>query len=217
EMELGLIVIAMRHQGPHIAKILARQAISEGQSLHARSGVIGFDLAGAERGNPARLFGESYEIARSGGLQLTIHAGEDESSQAIWESIDILGATRIGHGCSAVDDKVLLKRLARDRVMIECCYTSNYQTGAVAQGAPHPILTFLEYGIPVSICTDNTTVSSTSQNVENTRLLQWLTPEELSAIHGGSAQHSFIHKNGQPRTAREKSAPIKRQRRLGLA
>ncbi len=217
DMELGLIVIAMRHQGPHIAKILARQAISEAQSLHGRCGVIGFDLAGAERGNPARLFGESYGIARSGGLQLTIHAGEDEDSRAIWESIDILGATRIGHGCSAIEDKVLLKRLARDQIMVECCYTSNYQTGAVELGEPHPILTFLEYGVPVSICTDNTTVSNTNQNVENSKLLQWLSLSEITRIHQASKKHSFIHKNGKPRFRREKGLNKGPKKQLGFA
>ena len=55
-MKLGLIVIAMRQHGPHIAKILARQAIAEAQHLHARTGVVGFDIAGPERGNPPRLF-----------------------------------------------------------------------------------------------------------------------------------------------------------------
>ncbi len=216
-MEVGLIVIAMRHQGPHIAKILARQAISEAQSLHDRTGVIGFDIAGAERGNPARLFGESYEIARRGGLHLTIHAGEDEGPQAIWEAIDILGVTRIGHGCSAIQDKALLKRLARDKVMIECCPTSNYQTGAVRIGDPHPILTFLEYGIPVSICTDNTTVSGTSQNKENERLLPWLKPAEMAKIHLASKKYSFIHhKNGRPRAAYAHVKPEQGKRRLGL-
>lgn len=215
-MEIGLIVIAMRHQGPHIAKILARQAISEAQYLHERTGVIGFDVAGAERGNPARLFGESYDIARSGGLHLTIHAGEDEGPQAIWEAIDILGVTRIGHGCSAIQDKALLKRLAKDKVMVECCYTSNYQTGAVKVGDPHPILTFLEAGIPVSICTDNTTVSATSQNQENQKLLPWLNAAELSQIHEESKKHSFIHHKGQPRAAFDKPRTAKRKSKLGL-
>jgi len=199
-IEVGLIVIAMRHQGPHIAKILARQAISEAQSFHERSGVIGFDVAGAERGNPARLFRESYNIARAGGLHLTIHAGEDEGPQAIWEAIDILGVSRIGHGCSAIQDKTLLKRLADDKIMVECCLTSNYHTGAVKIGEPHPILTFLEYDIPVSICTDNTTVSATSQNRENEKALQWLTLSELAQIHRNAKQHSFIDGRNRPLT-----------------
>jgi adenosine deaminase len=55
DLEVGLIVISMRQHGPHIAKIMARQALAEAQHLHERSGVVGFDLAGAERGNPPRL------------------------------------------------------------------------------------------------------------------------------------------------------------------
>lgn len=191
-IETGLIVIAMRHQGPHIAKILARQAIAEAQQFHERTGVIGFDVAGAERGNPARLFKESFAIARAGGLGLTIHAGEDEGPEAIWEAIDILGARRIGHGCSAIKDKTLLKRLAKDQILMECCFTSNYQTGAVPLGMAHPIFTFMEYGIPVAICTDNTTVSNTDQNTEHKKLSRWFTAAQFREIHETARKHSFI-------------------------
>jgi adenosine deaminase len=191
-IEAGLIVIAMRQHGPHIAKILARQAISEAQHLHERTGVVGFDIAGAERGNPPKLFRDAYAIARTGGLGLTAHVGEDEGPHCIWQAIDVLGVTRIGHGCSAVEDKELLKRLARDRILIECCITSNYQTGAVKRGRQHPIFTFLEYGIPVAICTDNTTVSATNQAKENRSLFSKLSQRELTEIHRRARSHSFI-------------------------
>lgn len=194
DLELGLLIISMRQHGPHIAKIIARQALAEAQHLHERSGVVGFDLAGAERGNPPRLFREAYMIARRGGLGLTVHAGEDEGPEYIWEAIDLLGADRIGHGCSAVRDRALLRRLARDRILVECCITSNYQTGAALRGTPHPIYTFLEYGIPVAVCTDNTTVSDTDQTRENRLLLDRLTLKEIEAIHAEAAAHSFIRK-----------------------
>jgi adenosine deaminase len=192
DLDVGLIVIAMRHMGPHIAKILARQSLSEGQQFHRRVGVIGFDVAGAEKGNPPRLFQEAYEIAKQGGLGLTAHAGEDEGPWAVWEAIDVLGCQRIGHGCAAIEDKALLKRLARDQILIEICQTSNYHTGAVKKGQPHPIHTFLEHGIPVAICTDNTTVSNTNQTIENDLLLENLSVEEIENIHYRAAAHSFI-------------------------
>ena len=193
-IEAGLVVIAMRHQGPHIAKILARQAISEAQYLHDRTGVVGFDIAGAERGNPPRLFRDAYSIARSGRLGLTAHAGEDEGPRCIWQAIEELGVTRIGHGCSAVQDKDLLKRLARDQILIECCISSNYHTGAVKPGQKHPIFTFLEHGIPVAVCTDNTTVSSTDQTRENNRLASDLSVNQLAEIHKNARAYSFIKK-----------------------
>jgi len=194
DLETGMIVIAMRHMGPHIAKILARQAVAEGQKFHKRAGVIGFDIAGAERGNPPRLFRESYEIAKKGGLGLTAHAGEDEEAWAIWEAIDELGCTRIGHGCAAINDKELLRRMARDQILVEICQTSNKHTGAVKKGDEHPIYTFLEYGIPVAICTDNTTVSGTNQTIENELLLNKLNIEEINGIHCRALAHTFIRK-----------------------
>jgi len=190
DLETGLIVIAMRHMGGHIAKILARLAAGESQHLHTRAGVIGFDIAGAEKGNPPRLFKEAYTIARKAGLGLTAHAGEDENAQAVWEAIDELGCQRIGHGCAAIQDKTLLRRLARDQILIEVCQTSNYQTGAVKKDTKHPLYTFLEYGIPVAICTDNTTVSNTNQTKEN-ELLD-LSVEEIQNIHFRAAAHTFI-------------------------
>ncbi|MDQ7006020.1 MAG: adenosine deaminase [Acidobacteriota bacterium] len=195
EIHCGLIVIAMRQHGPHIAKILARQAIAEAQHLHERTGVIGFDIAGPERGNPPRLFREAFEIARAGGLGITAHAGEDAGPEYIWEAIDELGATRIGHGCSAVGDKALMARLERDGLLVECCPTSNYQTGAVPADRPHPLITFLERGIPVAICTDNTTVSTTNLARESALVASWLGPggeEQVLRIHRQAARYSFI-------------------------
>lgn len=189
---VGLTIIAMRHHGPHIAKILARQAIAEAQQFHKNSGVVGFDIAGAERGNPPHLFAHAYEIARKGGLGLTAHAGEDEGPERVWEAVDRLGVNRIGHGCSAVHDAALMKRLAKDKILVECCLTSNYQTGAVRRDEKHPILSFLEAGVPVALCTDNTTVSRTDQTSENLLLAKDLTAEEIARIHREAAERAFI-------------------------
>jgi adenosine deaminase len=196
DMQVGLIVIAMRQHGPHVAKILARQAIGEAQHLHRRSGVIGFDIAGPERGNPPRLFRSAYEIARAGGLGLTAHAGEDSPPEYVWEAIDVLGATRIGHGCAATADPELMRRLARDRLVVECCMSSNYHTGAVARGAPHPIVRFLDAGVPVAICCDNTTVSRTDQIRESLRAAEQVGIEAVEAIHETAGRYSFIRAPG---------------------
>jgi adenosine deaminase len=197
QMRLGLIVIAMRQHGPHIAKILARQAIAEAQHLHARTGVVGFDIAGPERGNPPRLFRSAYRIARLGRLGLTVHAGEDAQAEYVWEAVDELGAERIGHGCAAVNDPELMRRLARDRILVECCLSSNYHTGAVRKGASHPIQAFMEAGVPVAICCDNTTVSRTDQVKESAVAAQQIGLEAVTAVHRSAMDHTFI----RPETA----------------
>jgi adenosine deaminase len=191
-LRVGLIVIAMRQHGPHIAKILARQAISEAQHLHARAGVVGFDIAGPERANPPRLFRSSYEIARLGKLGLTVHAGEDGPPEYVWQAIDELGAQRIGHACAAAQDKELLRRLARDRILVECCLSSNAHTGAVAKGASHPLPAFLEAGVPVALCCDNSTVSRTDANAESLKAAGIVGFDEVERIHGAASAFSFI-------------------------
>jgi adenosine deaminase len=196
-MKLGLVVIAMRQHGPHIAKILARQAIAEAQHLHERTGVVGFDIAGPERGNPPRLFRSAYEIARLGRLGLTVHAGEDAPPDYVWEAVDGLGANRIGHGCAAAADPTLVRRLARDRILVECCLSSNEHTGAVKRGERHPIHTFLEAGVPIAICCDNTTVSRTNQVKESARAAAAIGLDAVERIHRDADAFSFI----KPETA----------------
>ena len=86
----------------------------------------------------------------------------------------------------------MLRRLARDGVNVECCLSSNYHTGAVAKGAPHPLQRFLEAGVPVSLCCDNTTVSRTDQVRESLRAVGQVGLEAVEAIHARADEYSFI-------------------------
>ena len=196
-MKLGLIVITMRQHGPHIAKLLARQALAEAQHLHQRTGVVGFDLAGPERGNPPRLFRSAFEVARLGRLGLTAHAGEDAPVDYVWQAVDELGVDRIGHGCAAVQDPELLKRLARDRIAVEVCLSSNYHTGAVKRGGRHPLQAFLEAGVPVALCCDNSTVSRTDAVRESVLAAAQVGADAVLGIHQEADAYSFI----RPETA----------------
>jgi adenosine deaminase len=96
------------------------------------------------------------------GLHGTVHVGEDEGPDRIWEAIDHLGPLRLGHAVSAVREPELMRRIAKDRITIEVCLTSNMQTGAVQAIAGHPLRALLEAGIRCALCTDNTTVSGTT-------------------------------------------------------
>jgi adenosine deaminase len=196
-MKVGLIVITMRQHGPHIAKLLARQALAEAQHLHERTGVVGFDIAGPERGNPPRLFRSAYDMARLGRLGLTAHAGEDAPVEYVWQAVDELGVDRIGHGCAAVQDPELVRRLARDQIAVEVCLSSNYHTGAVKRGARHPLHAFLEAGVPVALCCDNSTVSGTDALRESHLAAAQVGVDAVERIHRSADAHTFI----KPETA----------------
>jgi adenosine deaminase len=196
-MKVGLVVITMRQHGPHIAKLLARQALAEAQHLHERTGVVGFDIAGPERGNPPRLYRSAYEMARLGRLGLTAHAGEDAPVEYVWQAVDELGVDRIGHGCAAAQDPELVKRLARDKVAVEVCLSSNYHTGAVKRGERHPLHAFLDAGVPVALCCDNSTVSRTDALRESLLAAAQVGIDAVEQIHRSADAHTFI----RPETA----------------
>ncbi len=146
EFRAGIIVIAMRSHGGNMARILLREVIGEKEEFHAGVGVCGFDIAGPEAPFPPILFREAYALAHRMGLKCTVHAGESEGPERIWEALDNLGPRRIGHGTSAGRDPALMKRLARDGVYVEVCLSSNVQTGAVAGLRDHPLPRFLDAG-----------------------------------------------------------------------
>ncbi len=162
DFRAGIIVIAMRSHGGNMAKILLREVIGEKQEYHHGVGVIGFDIAGPEAPYPPVLFREAYALAHRMGFHCTVHAGESEGPERIWEALEHLGPQRIGHGTSAARDPELLRRLARDGIYLEVCISSNLQTGAIARPSEHPLPKFLEAGVKVAICSDNPTVSATS-------------------------------------------------------
>jgi adenosine deaminase len=97
-----------------------------------------------------------------------------------------------------LQDKTLVRRLARDRVLVECCITSNYQTGAVRRGSPHPIFSFLEHGVPVAICVDNATVSRTDSLKESQLVAAELGFDEVARIHREAREFSFIKAESSP-------------------
>ncbi len=162
DFRAGIVVVAMRNHGGNMANILLREVVGEREDLHDHLGVIGFDIAGAERPFPPVLFGQAYRLAAKMGLHRTVHVGEDEAAEKVWEALEHLGPQRLGHAVAAGCDPELVRRIARDGIVVEVCLTSNVQTGAVKSLAEHPLGRFLDAGVRCALCTDNTTVSGTT-------------------------------------------------------
>ncbi|RZF93371.1 adenosine deaminase [Pseudoalteromonas sp. N1230-9] len=126
--------------------------------LAFKNDLVAVDLAGDEMGFPGELFVGHFKQVHNAYLAATIHAGEARGSESIWQAINELGATRIGHGVKAIEDAKLMDYLRDNRIGIESCLTSNIQTSTVAELATHPLKTFLDHGILASINTDDPAV-----------------------------------------------------------
>ncbi len=164
------LLTAMRHaaKSSQIAQLAVRYRDQE---------VAGFDIAGAEAGNPPTRHLDAFEYLQRENAHFTIHAGEAFGLPSIWEAIQWCGADRLGHGIRIVDDieglgtrSAQLGRLAayvRDnRIPLEMCPSSNVQTGAATSVAAHPITQLRNLRFRITVNTDNRLMGGTSMSRE---------------------------------------------------
>ena len=128
--------------------------------------LVGFGLGGPEVGVPRAPFRPFFDQARAAGLHSVPHAGETTGPQTVWDALRELGAERIGHGTSLVQDPDLLAHVVEHRVPIEVCPTSNLATGAVARLEDHPVRELYAAGAVVTINSDDPPMFGTTLNRE---------------------------------------------------
>ena len=161
KIKTGVIICGMRNMDPVTSVRLAELAVA-----YKNKGVIGFDLAGSEYNYPAVDHKQAFDLALRNNLNITIHAGEAYGPESIAQAIHNCGTHRIGHGTRLLEDGDLLNYVNDHRIPLEICIKSNYHTKAVTEIKQHPIVIYLDYGLRVTINTDNRMVSNTTMTDE---------------------------------------------------
>jgi adenosine deaminase len=196
----GLIAGALRTESAaDVTRAAALSARWFERTRRHRVGVVGFDLAGAERGFPPSMHAAALALVHEAGLPLTLHAGEADEAERVIEA-GRLGATRIGHGVRLVDalaDPARAHRVDEAKALglhLEVCPTSNVHTGAAASIASHPITALWQAGVSLSYHTDNTLMSRITHSHEARVLLAHtpLTEHDLRRMALAAAQASFL-------------------------
>ncbi|WP_133470440.1 adenosine deaminase [Paraglaciecola marina] len=188
---MQLIGILSRSYGVELCKLELKALLQYKQHLCA------LDLAGDEKGFPAKDFAEHFSSARDAAWQITVHAGEADGPNSIWQAINYLGATRIGHGVAASQDNKLMDYMLKNSIALECCLTSNYQTGACIDTANHPIRTFLDYGLITTLNTDDPGVSGIeiANEYHVAKNIVGLTDAQLKQVQINGLKASFASKS----------------------
>lgn len=160
-IKANVIICGIRNISPKSSWEMAELAVA-----YKGRGVVGFDLAGAEADFPAKHHREAFQLVRDNNINCTIHAGEAYGPESIAQAIHVCGAHRIGHGCRLRENGDLLRYLNDHRIPLECCPSSNVQTGAVRELASHPLKLYFDLGLRVTINTDNRLITDTSVSRE---------------------------------------------------
>ena len=188
-IDTALIVSGLRNLDPSTSDVLADLAVS-----YQGKGVVAFDLAGAERGHPARDHREAFQAVASAELGVTVHAGEGYGPDSIRQALRDCHAQRIGHGTRLREDADLMQHVKDLRVPLEVCITSNVQTGAVPSYEEHPVRSYFDRGLVVTLNTDNRLISGTTLTDEYWKAHRHLgfTWSELKQVARMGFQSAFL-------------------------
>jgi adenosine deaminase len=186
----GVVIAALRHHDEETNIQVARAA-----SRFAGRGVVGFDLAGDEsRFNDLSPYEKSFAIARAAGLGLTCHAAEAAPGHAAREAVERFGVSRIGHGAHLAEDTDALRWVRDHGVVVECCPTSNWYTGAITRRAEHPARYFREQNVQIVLGDDNPIQTQSPLSNERKVLAEELGFSEidLDELDRVSVQAAFV-------------------------
>ncbi|HET7207068.1 MAG TPA: adenosine deaminase [Terriglobales bacterium] len=192
ERDLGVSLLwifdAVRQFGAEAAQHVADLAVR-----YRDRNVVGFGIGGDERQASAEVFRQVYAYCAEHGLHLTAHAGETAGPESIWSALNIK-AERIGHGLTANQDGELIEELARRQIPIEICITSNLQTGCCAFIEQHPVRSYFDHGLMVTLNTDDPAMFRTSLSREYALAQQHFafTDEHLRELARNSFEASFL-------------------------
>ncbi len=184
-----VIVCAIRNMAPEVSLELAKLAVA-----FKSRGVVGFDLAGGEVGNPASRHKEAFDYAREHDLPCTCHAGEGDGANSVRDAVHRCNACRIGHGTRLIEDESLTQYVADRQITIECCLTSNVQTRATASLDAHPLRAYFDRGLNVALSTDNRLMSGVTLVDEYQKAAQHLgfSFEELCVVARNGFTSAFL-------------------------
>lgn len=193
EREFGIkgryIICALRNLAPDVSLELAQLAVS-----YKKRGVVAFDLAGGEAGNPASAHSAAFKYARDNNLALTVHAGEGDGSESVRQAVHVCGAQRIGHATRLIEDTELTQYVNDRRIALEICLTSNVQTRVASSYETHPLRQYFDHGMNVVLNTDNRLMSGTTLTEEYGHAARHLDFDfdELCTIALNSFESAFL-------------------------
>ncbi|NDK31107.1 adenosine deaminase [Nesterenkonia haasae] len=187
-MSSSLIACFMRDRDPAEAMHVLQQL------LEMEAPVIGIGLDSAERDYPPRLFEEIFALARSNGLRLVAHAGEEGPADYVRQALDVLRVERVDHGVQSLADPELVARLVREQIPLTVCPLSNVALRGVPTLAEHPLPAMLEAGLKISVHSDDPAYFGGYVDTNYTAIqgVFGLSREQLAQLARNAVDSSFI-------------------------
>jgi adenosine deaminase len=185
----GLILDLVRDHGPDIGMLRLEEA-----TPYLGRGVVAVGLGGSEHDFPPGVYAPVYREARRRGFHLTAHAGEAAGPGSILEAVEALDVERIGHGVRAHEDPEVIALLRARGIPLEMCIVSNLRTGVVASVDDHPVRSYFDQGLFVTVNSDDPVMFNTTLEDEYLALAGDLgfSLDEIKEIALNAVRASFL-------------------------
>ncbi|MGM8898878.1 MULTISPECIES: adenosine deaminase [unclassified Psychrobacter] len=184
----GIIMCFLRHLSQQDAFDTLEEAMA------FKEDIIGVGLDSSELGNPPSKFTEVFEKAKEAGFRLVAHAGEEGDFSYIYEALDLLGIDRIDHGVQSIHSDTLMQRLKEEQIPLTVCPNSNIELKVFEDYKAHNIKELLDYGLNVSVNSDDPAYFKgyINQNFINLCDNLPLTENDIVTLVKNSFRSSFI-------------------------
>ncbi|MFZ5764067.1 MAG: hypothetical protein ACOY4H_00555 [Thermodesulfobacteriota bacterium] len=213
---VNFLIMATRHKEKAAmdAHVAAAVIFGRPDGATGTPRITGFDLAGQEKDNDPMLFQESFMPLHRHFINITIHAGEMEEDDRIWQALYLLHAKRIGHGLKLINNEKMMGYVRDYGIAIEMCPSSNVQTnrflcfdGSDETGDVYPLKAYFDKGLTVTVNTDNRGISRTTLSEEYlhaARLTEGgLSRWEILRLAKNSFKAAFLPKDEKDRLLKE--------------
>ena len=167
------------------------------QSLAYKKYILGVGLDSSEIGNPPSKFEQVFKKAKEQGFRLVAHAGEEADVSYIFEALDLLDIQRIDHGVQSIKSEELMKRLKKEQIPLTVCPNSNIELKVFENYVEHNIKELLDYGLNVTINSDDPAYFKGYLNVNFINLYENLdlSKDDIIQLVKNSFNSSFISEN----------------------
>jgi adenosine deaminase len=189
-IETRMIATGLRHMGPEGVDQAAEWLLKNPHPL-----ITGWGMAGEERMRHPKDFAHSFDKMRGAGYGITVHAGELAGWQSVADALDWLKPSRIGHGVRAIENPDLVKRLADEQIVLECCPGSNIALSVFPSFETHPFMRLRAAGIPMTLNSDDPPYFATSLGQEYDEIGKQhfgLSDAELTEITRTAIRAAFV-------------------------
>ncbi|WP_122893115.1 adenosine deaminase [Arcobacter peruensis] len=184
------------------------------QALEYKKYILGVGLDSSELGNPPSKFEEVFKKAKEKGFKLVAHAGEEADVSYIFEALDILSIQRIDHGVQSYKSDELMQRLKKEQIPLTVCPNSNIELKVFENYSQHNIKKLLDYGLNVTVNSDDPAYFKGYLNQNFINLYQNLdiSKKDIIKLIKNSFNSSFISESLKKQYINKLEETIKKQK-----